>query len=88
MFFPQFISVKALERSGFLKDDCLAVRCDITVVEKSAVMDELVKAADMERMGMLCKCKDDLCKRHHGRPAKTGKKLRKAFVRFLRCIGG
>jgi len=33
-----------------------------SVVEKSAVKDELVKAADMERLGMLCKCKDDLCK--------------------------
>jgi hypothetical protein len=63
--FPRFMSVKGLERSGFLKGDCFAVRCDITVVDKSAVKDELVKAADMARMGMLCKCKDDLCKRHH-----------------------
>ena len=63
--FPGFITVKGLENTGFLKDDCFTVRCDITVVEKSAVKDELVKAADMARLGMLCKCKDDLCKRHH-----------------------
>ena len=86
--FPQFISVKWLELLGFLKDDCIAVRCDITVVEKSAVKDEFVKAADMARLGMLCKCKDDLCKRHHRRPAETGKKLRKAFVSFFRSIRG
>ncbi|CAD6221375.1 unnamed protein product [Miscanthus lutarioriparius] len=84
--FSQFISVKWLELLGSLKDDCIAVRCDITVVEKSVVKDEFVKAADMARLGMLYKCKDDLCKRHHRRPAETGKKLRKAFVSFFRSI--
>ena len=34
---PQFISKEDLEGSRFLKDDCFAVRCKVTVVHKCAV---------------------------------------------------
>ncbi|OEL33949.1 hypothetical protein BAE44_0005032 [Dichanthelium oligosanthes] len=63
--FGKFIRTEAQRSFGFLKDDCLAVRCKITVVETSAVKNGFMKAQDMEMLGMLCKCDDDLCKRHH-----------------------
>ncbi|XP_066391877.1 BTB/POZ and MATH domain-containing protein 3-like [Miscanthus floridulus] len=71
---PRFISVKKLERSRFLKDDCFAVRCTVTVVQERTVKEKVVvQAHDMARLGLgiLCKCDDDLCKRHHARPAET-----------------
>ncbi|XP_066395742.1 BTB/POZ and MATH domain-containing protein 3-like [Miscanthus floridulus] len=70
----RFISVKKLERSRFLEDDCFAVRCTVTVVQERTVKEKVVlQAHDMARLGlgMLCKCADDLCKRHHARPAET-----------------
>jgi hypothetical protein len=72
----KFISVKELERSRFLKDDCFAVRCTVTVVEERTTVEEkvVVPAHDMARLGlgMLCECDDDLCKRDHAcRPAET-----------------
>ncbi|XBI88725.1 hypothetical protein VPH35_026651 [Triticum aestivum] len=37
---PQFISKEDLKRSRFLKDDCFAVRCKVTVVQEWAVKEE------------------------------------------------
>uniref|UniRef100_A0A0D9XUE4 MATH domain-containing protein n=1 Tax=Leersia perrieri TaxID=77586 RepID=A0A0D9XUE4_9ORYZ len=39
---------------SYIEDDSLTIRCDITVVEKTAV-----------NLGIICNCNDDLCKRHH-----------------------
>ena len=66
-----FISVEELEQSMFLRDDCLAVQCTVSVVRERTVKEKTVLAGDMARLGMLCKCDDDLCKRHHARPAET-----------------
>ncbi|CAD6340957.1 unnamed protein product [Miscanthus lutarioriparius] len=68
---PRFISVEELERSMFLRDDCLAVRCTVTLVRERTVKEKVVQAHDLARLGMLCKCDDHLCKRHHARPAET-----------------
>ncbi|KAI4981565.1 hypothetical protein ZWY2020_022057 [Hordeum vulgare] len=63
-FYP-FITWEGLEGSGYLVDDCFSVRCDIHVIDTSAVADEVVQAHDLERMGLACSCTDDLCKRRH-----------------------
>ncbi|KAJ1287667.1 hypothetical protein BS78_02G028600 [Paspalum vaginatum] len=78
--FPQIISTEALEGSRFLEDDCFAVRCKVTVVEERTARKEAVRAQDMERLGLLCKCDDDTCKRHH---ARTTLGLREVLARFL-----
>uniref|UniRef100_A0A0D9XUD9 MATH domain-containing protein n=1 Tax=Leersia perrieri TaxID=77586 RepID=A0A0D9XUD9_9ORYZ len=36
---------------GYVKDDSIAIRCDITVVENAAVLDPVVVPADLERLG-------------------------------------
>ncbi|RLN33273.1 hypothetical protein C2845_PM03G19480 [Panicum miliaceum] len=84
---PNFISVEALERSRFLRGDCFAVRCKITVVEeRGAAAAEEVQAEDMERMGMVCLCKDGSCnKLHRARPAET---FTEAFARLCLSICG
>ncbi|XBI88722.1 hypothetical protein VPH35_026648 [Triticum aestivum] len=38
--FPQFISKKDLEGSRFLKHDCFAVRCKVTVVQEWSIKEE------------------------------------------------
>ncbi|RCV13171.1 hypothetical protein SETIT_2G326200v2 [Setaria italica] len=83
----KFIAKQKLDWfSGYLRDDCVAVRCDITVVEKSAAKEgEAVQERDVEVLGLACHCKDELCKRHHARVVGLG--LRQAFVKFfLRCF--
>ncbi|KAJ1287668.1 hypothetical protein BS78_02G028700 [Paspalum vaginatum] len=81
--FGRFIRRKALEGSRFLKDDCFAVRCKVTVVEERMAREEAVRAQDLERMGLVCKCDDDTCKRHH---ARTTLGLREALARFLSSL--
>uniref|UniRef100_A0A0D9XUE3 MATH domain-containing protein n=1 Tax=Leersia perrieri TaxID=77586 RepID=A0A0D9XUE3_9ORYZ len=61
----KFIGSEQMRLSGYVKDDSFAIRCDITIVENAAVLDPVVAPADLERLGMVCKCKDELCKRHH-----------------------
>ncbi|TVU38988.1 hypothetical protein EJB05_12386, partial [Eragrostis curvula] len=82
--FDRFISSGKLEsrRSGFLEDDCLAVRCDITVLEKSAEQaTTAVQARDLELLGIVCDCTDELCKRHHVRA--TPPEPRKSFLKLF-----
>jgi hypothetical protein len=62
--FP-FITREELESSGYLVDDCFSIRCDVHVINTSAVADQVVQAHDLVRMGLACGCNDDLCKRHH-----------------------
>ncbi|CAN6170837.1 unnamed protein product [Urochloa humidicola] len=69
--FRKFIAVKNLERSGLLRDDCFAVRCTVTVVEEQAVVEEDVTVEDMDRVGVVCPCKDESCRFKHERPAET-----------------
>ncbi|WVZ61809.1 hypothetical protein U9M48_011624 [Paspalum notatum var. saurae] len=77
--FRQFISREALEGSMFLKDDCFAIQCKVTVFEERTAREEAVQAQDMERLGLLlCKCDDDMCKRHHARKTTLG--LREALA--------
>ncbi|XP_051229129.1 BTB/POZ and MATH domain-containing protein 3-like [Lolium perenne] len=61
----RFITREELESSGYLVDDCFAVRCDVDVIRTVAVVDPVVPLLDLERMGLLCSCEDDLCKRRH-----------------------
>nr|CAB3451885.1 unnamed protein product [Digitaria exilis]CAB3455645.1 unnamed protein product [Digitaria exilis] len=63
-------------KSSSAGDDCLAVRCTVTVVEVAAVKDGygIVKKAK------LCDCDDELCKRRHRRRRPEG--LTKALLRF------
>ncbi|XP_066391876.1 BTB/POZ and MATH domain-containing protein 3-like [Miscanthus floridulus] len=62
----RFISLEHLERSMFLKDDCFAVRCKVTVVEdRPCVKEGVVDAQDVQWLGLLCMCNDATCKRHH-----------------------
>ncbi|CAN6213051.1 unnamed protein product [Urochloa humidicola] len=69
--YQKFIAVKDLERSRFLRDDCFAVRCKVTVVEERAAVKEDVTVEDMDRVGMVCPCKDESCQFKHERPAAT-----------------
>ncbi|GJN24465.1 hypothetical protein PR202_gb12205 [Eleusine coracana subsp. coracana] len=86
--YPKFISKKALERSAFLKDDCLAVHCKIRVIEESVSKEEVVQAQDLERMGLVCP-DDDACKRHAVSTAKlTIEDLEMTFVRFAMFLCG
>ncbi|XP_039793107.1 uncharacterized protein LOC120659117 [Panicum virgatum] len=70
-----FIGAGALEGGGssrFLKGDCFAIRCKVTFVEEWGAKEEEVQAEDMERMGVVCLCKDGSCnKLHRARPAQT-----------------
>ncbi|XP_062195251.1 BTB/POZ and MATH domain-containing protein 4-like [Phragmites australis] len=84
--FPLFIKREDLEKSEFLKDGCFAVRCDLAVLNKSVdVQEQAAQAGDLERLNIVCDCKDDLCKRHHHQ--RDALWLREAFVKFfLRCF--
>ncbi|KAK3127122.1 hypothetical protein QOZ80_7AG0568610 [Eleusine coracana subsp. coracana] len=68
--------------SGFLKDDSFAIRCDITVLNKSAVKAPTVQASDLEKLGIVCDGTDDLCKGYHVRrpPPPTVKPFFKSSV--------
>ncbi|CAL5076944.1 unnamed protein product [Urochloa decumbens] len=68
--YPKFIAVKDLERR-FLRDDCFGIRCSVTVVEERAAAEEDVTAEDMDRVGVVCPCKDGSCQFKHERPAET-----------------
>ncbi|KAK3124403.1 hypothetical protein QOZ80_7BG0586060 [Eleusine coracana subsp. coracana] len=52
--YPKFISHKRLEGSDFLKDDSLAVHYKISTIEEQVLMDKVVQAQDLERMGIAC----------------------------------
>ncbi|KAF7074124.1 hypothetical protein CFC21_079034 [Triticum aestivum] len=54
-----------LEGSEYLVDDGFAVRCDVTVVTARLRSDGAVQPRDLERAGIACSCKDQLCKRRH-----------------------
>ncbi|CAL5078213.1 unnamed protein product [Urochloa decumbens] len=82
--YPKFIAAKDLERSSFLKDDCFAVRCKVTVVEEREAVEEDVTAEDMERVGVVCPCKDDACEFKHERPAQTLWEKIALYCRFVR----
>ncbi|GJN13117.1 hypothetical protein PR202_ga31453 [Eleusine coracana subsp. coracana] len=81
---PEFIKRGKLESrlSGFLKDDSFAIRCDITVLNKSAVKAPTVQASDLEKLGIVCDGTDDLCKGYHLRrpPPPTVKPFFKSSV--------
>ena len=80
----RFISVEGLERSKFLRDDCFAVRCKVTIIEdQPCVKEGIVHAQDVQRLGLLCRCNDATCKRHHATPAQT---LWELFARMCRSI--
>ncbi|XP_039834224.1 uncharacterized protein LOC120694952 [Panicum virgatum] len=83
--FPKFIGAAALEGGGgsrFLRGDCFAVRCKVTVVEERGA----AAAEDMERMGVVCLCKDASCnKLHRARPPET---FKQAFASFCLYICG
>ncbi|KAF2910780.1 hypothetical protein DAI22_11g126625 [Oryza sativa Japonica Group] len=63
--FDRFVVRKELEKSWYLKDDGFAIRCDIAVVNKLVVKEPVVRPADLERLGMVCNCNDDMCTLHH-----------------------
>ncbi|KAL6842259.1 hypothetical protein ACP4OV_027907 [Aristida adscensionis] len=74
--FPRFVKREALEASGYLVDDCFAVRCDIEVVRSSAVAaadPAGVGENDLERLALPCAtCHDhDVC-RHFQRTVPDG----------------
>ena len=83
--FPKFIGATALEGGGgsrFLRGDCFAVRCKVTVVKERGA----AAAEDMERMGVVCLCKDASCnKLHRARPPET---FKEAFASFCLYICG
>ncbi|CAL5010287.1 unnamed protein product [Urochloa decumbens] len=82
--YPKFIAAKKLERS-ILRDDCFAVRCTVTVVEERAAVEEDVTEEDVERVELVCLCKDDSCGFKHERPAQT---LREKIALICRFICG
>lgn len=81
----QFIKREDLEKSQFLRDDCLAVRCDIAVLNNPIdVKEQPAQAWDLERLGVVCDCKDETCKSHHHRGSMS---FREALVKlFLGCF--
>ncbi|XBH94012.1 hypothetical protein VPH35_084852 [Triticum aestivum] len=54
-----------LQGSEYLVDDSFAVRCDVTVVSVWAMRDKVVQSCDLERAGIACSCKEQLCNRRH-----------------------
>jgi len=81
----QFIRRDELEMSEYLRDDGLAVRCDVAVLNNPVdVKERAAQAHDLERLGVVCDCKDDACKSHHLRTAIS---FREALVKiFLGCF--
>jgi hypothetical protein len=71
----KFISTEDLEGSGgFIRDDCFALRCTVTVIEEWEVEEEEeeVKVEDIDRLGFVCACEDDgACELKHERPPET-----------------
>ncbi|KAF8668980.1 hypothetical protein HU200_052192 [Digitaria exilis] len=65
---PCFIKMEELEKSGYLMDDCFAIRCDVEVVKMVAAavaVGPAVDEHDLERLAVPCTCEDSLCKRIH-----------------------
>ncbi|KAF8679050.1 hypothetical protein HU200_045804 [Digitaria exilis] len=65
---PRFIKMEELEKSGYLMDDCFAIRCDVEVVKMVAAAEAVGPAVDehdLERLAVPCTCEDSLCKRIH-----------------------
>lgn len=87
--FLRFIKRKALERSGYLVDDCFAVRCDIHVVSTSAAVDAVVEDDDLHRLGLPCRrsCNGDDVKRCAAvaRSQRRHRWLMAAWFRLFRC---
>ncbi|GJN32401.1 hypothetical protein PR202_gb20909 [Eleusine coracana subsp. coracana] len=86
--FPKFIERQLLEAwPGFFHDDGFAVRCDVTVIGKAAEKDPVVQARDLKRLGVVCHCSDETCKRYHSGAARSVMWIREAFVKlFLGCF--
>ncbi|KAF7107401.1 hypothetical protein CFC21_108029 [Triticum aestivum] len=63
--FKNFVSRDWLEKSEKLLDGALAVRCDVTVLTKQPAPVPVVEEQELERLGLVCACKDDACKRIH-----------------------
>ncbi|CAN6230035.1 unnamed protein product [Urochloa humidicola] len=73
-----FMARGELEKSEYLKDDCLYIRCDITAMNKP-----VVKLHDPETLELLCYCSDDLCKNIHAPDKMEAETLGKP----RRCLG-
>lgn len=83
--YAQVLKRQDLERSGFLRDDCLAVRCDVAVLKRPVEAEERAAlAGDMERLDVVCDCKNDACK---GRHLTGGLRFRVAIAKlFFGCF--
>lgn len=68
--FTAFMTHEDLETNRYLKDDSVFIRCDITVMNKSPVR----KPHDIEKLQLLCDCKDDLCKNVHREAATSSRR--------------
>lgn len=86
--YSQFMKRRDLEKSRFLRDDRLAIRCDMAVLDHPVdVKEEAAQAHDLERLGVACDCKDDACKSYHLRNASFSFKFREALLKlFLGCF--
>ncbi|KAM3208457.1 hypothetical protein ACQJBY_063246 [Aegilops geniculata] len=63
--FMNFVNRGWLEKSEKLLDGALAVRCDVTVLTQQPAPVPVVEEQELERLGLVCACKDDACKRIH-----------------------
>ncbi|EES13725.1 hypothetical protein SORBI_3007G110800 [Sorghum bicolor] len=86
--YSQFMKRRDLEQSRFLRDDCLAIRCDMAVLDSPVdVKEQAAQAHDLQRLGVACDCKDDACKSYHLRNSSFAFKLREALLKlFLGCF--
>ncbi|CAM0145841.1 unnamed protein product [Urochloa decumbens] len=77
--FKDFMARGELEKSEYLKDDCLYIRCDIIALNKP-----VVKLHDPDTLlELLCCCSDDLCKNIHA----PDKMEDEAYGKPRRCLG-
>ncbi|KAK3125967.1 hypothetical protein QOZ80_7BG0612080 [Eleusine coracana subsp. coracana] len=81
--FKNFVAHADLEK-GYLKDDSVFIRCDITVLNKSPVRER----QDIDKLQLLCDCKDDLCTNiHRGDAAASSKRsCHKLKKMLLGCL--
>jgi hypothetical protein len=86
--YSQFMKRRDLEQSRFLRDDCLAICCDMAVLDSPVdVKEQAAEAHDLQRLGVACDCKDDSCKSYHLRNASFSFKFREALLKlFLGCF--